>query len=105
VPPEHDPELWRPTIEAAAAVIATATHGDRVPVLTGHRLGCRPGDHRSRASACDHPEQTVPDLGRLDLRGEDVEAQEVIDTLWAECEQAVLADIVSRQRMQATLGG
>jgi len=35
VPPEHDPALWRPTLEAAAAGIATAIHGDRVPVLTG----------------------------------------------------------------------
>jgi hypothetical protein len=35
VPPEHDPEQWRPTIEAAAAGIATAMYGDRVPVLTG----------------------------------------------------------------------
>lgn len=35
VPAEHDPALWRPTIEAAAAGIASATYGDRVPVLTG----------------------------------------------------------------------
>jgi hypothetical protein len=35
VPAEHDPALWRPTIEAAAAGIASAIHGDRVPVLTG----------------------------------------------------------------------
>lgn len=35
VPPEHDPATWRPTIEAAAAGIATALYGDRVPVLTG----------------------------------------------------------------------
>ena len=35
VPLEHDPVAWRPTIEAAAAGIATAIYGDRVPVLTG----------------------------------------------------------------------
>ena len=35
VPPEHNPALWRPTIEAAAAGIASAIHGDRVSVLTG----------------------------------------------------------------------
>ncbi len=35
VPPEHDPALWRPTIEAAAAGIASAIYGDRVSVLTG----------------------------------------------------------------------
>jgi AbiEi antitoxin C-terminal domain/Transcriptional regulator, AbiEi antitoxin len=35
VPPEHNPTLWRPTIEAAAAGIASAIHGDRVSVLTG----------------------------------------------------------------------
>jgi len=35
VPLEHDPVVWRPTIEAAAAGIATALYGDRVPVLTG----------------------------------------------------------------------
>jgi hypothetical protein len=34
VPAEHDPALWQPTIEAAAAGIATAIYGDRVPVLT-----------------------------------------------------------------------
>jgi hypothetical protein len=34
VAPEHDPDLRRPTIEAAAAGIATAIYGDRVPVLT-----------------------------------------------------------------------
>ena len=35
VPPESDPVTWRPTLEAATAAIATALHGDRVPVLTG----------------------------------------------------------------------
>lgn len=35
VPPEYEPSTWRPTIEAAAAGIATALYGDRVPVLTG----------------------------------------------------------------------
>jgi len=35
VPAEHNPALWRPTIEAAAAGIASAIYGDRVPVLTG----------------------------------------------------------------------
>lgn len=35
VPPEHDPAVWRPSTEAAAAGIATALYGDRVPVLTG----------------------------------------------------------------------
>jgi AbiEi antitoxin C-terminal domain len=35
VPPEHNPALWRPSIEAAAAGIASAIHGDRVAVLTG----------------------------------------------------------------------
>jgi len=49
------------------------------------------------------PEQTVLDLGRADPRGEDVDASEVIDALWAECDQAVLAHIARGQRMQATL--
>lgn len=35
IPPDQDPSLWRPTIEAAAAGIATAIYGDRSPVLTG----------------------------------------------------------------------
>ncbi|GAA0611991.1 hypothetical protein GCM10009547_12530 [Sporichthya brevicatena] len=35
VPPEHDPAVWKPSTEAAAAGIATALYGDRVPVLTG----------------------------------------------------------------------
>jgi hypothetical protein len=35
VPAEHDPSVWRPTIEGAAAGIATAIYGDRVPVLIG----------------------------------------------------------------------
>jgi hypothetical protein len=35
VPPEHDPEVWRPGTEAATAAIATALYGDRIPVLMG----------------------------------------------------------------------
>lgn len=35
IPAEHNPAQWRPTIEAAAAGIASAVYGDRVPVLTG----------------------------------------------------------------------
>lgn len=35
VPPEADPDRWRPTMEAATAAVATALYGDRVPVLTG----------------------------------------------------------------------
>jgi hypothetical protein len=35
VPPEYDADVWRPSVEAAAAGIATAVYGDRVPVLTG----------------------------------------------------------------------
>jgi len=35
VPPEHIGDTWRPTIEAAAAAIATALYGDRIPILTG----------------------------------------------------------------------
>lgn len=35
VPPEHVGTAWRPTVEAAAVAVATAFHGDRVPVLTG----------------------------------------------------------------------
>lgn len=35
VPPEADPERWRPTLEAATAAVATALYGDRVPVLIG----------------------------------------------------------------------
>lgn len=35
IPAEHNPAQWRPTIEAAAAGIASAMYGDRVPVLTG----------------------------------------------------------------------
>jgi hypothetical protein len=49
------------------------------------------------------PEQTVLDLGRADPRSEHVDIPEVIDALWGECDQAVLADIAGRQRMQATL--
>ena len=147
VPPEHDPGVWRPTIEAAAASIATAIYGDRVPVLTGltaarvHlalpraigvafvavpvqrrplQLVDRPGQIRfvTRAVAdldavvvttdlglalATTPEQTVLDLGRADPREEDVDAREAIDTLWSECDQAVLGEIAGRQRMRATL--
>lgn len=35
VPREHVGTAWRPTIEAAAAAIATALYGDQVPILTG----------------------------------------------------------------------
>lgn len=36
VPPEHlGTRTWRPTVEAAAAAVATALYGDGVPVLTG----------------------------------------------------------------------
>lgn len=35
VPREHVGNAWRPTIEAAAAAIATALYGGGVPVLTG----------------------------------------------------------------------
>ncbi len=35
VPPEHSGGGWRPTIEAAAAAVATALYRDHVPVLTG----------------------------------------------------------------------
>lgn len=35
VPPEHDPDAWKPSTEAGAAGIATAVYGDRVPVLMG----------------------------------------------------------------------
>lgn len=35
VPLEFDGSSWRPSLEAAAAGIATAVFGDRVPVLTG----------------------------------------------------------------------
>jgi AbiEi antitoxin C-terminal domain len=147
VPPEHDHELWRPTIEAAAAGIATAIYGVRVPVLTGltaarvHRalpraIGVafvavptqrRPLRLLDRSGLvrfvtrnvkdldavlvmtdlgqvlATTPEQTVLDLGRGDPRREDVDSQEVIDALWAECDQGVLDEIAGRQRMQATL--
>jgi len=147
VPAEHDPAFWQPTIEAAAAGIATAIYGDRVPVLTGLtaarvqralpraidvafvavptqrrplQLVDRAGQVRfvTRAvtgldavlvttdlgqALATTPEQTVLDLGRADPRGGDVDAREVIDALWAECDQAVLADIARGQRMQATL--
>lgn len=35
VPAEHVGGAWRPTIEAAAAAVATAAYGEGVPVLTG----------------------------------------------------------------------
>lgn len=35
VPPEGDPQEWRPALEAATAAVATSLYGDRVPVLTG----------------------------------------------------------------------
>ena len=35
VPAEHTGGSWRPTLEAAAAAVATVLYGDRVPVLTG----------------------------------------------------------------------
>jgi hypothetical protein len=147
VPPEHDPDLWRPTIEAAAAGIATAIYGDRVPVLTGltaarvqralsRAMGVafvavptqrRPLQLVDRAGQvrfvmrtvteldavlvtidlgqvlATTPEQTVLDLGRADPHGEDVDARDVIEAMWAQCDQAVLVDIAGRQRMQATL--
>jgi hypothetical protein len=147
VPPEHDAAVWRPSIEAAAAGIATAIYGDRVPVLTGltaarvHRalpraigvafvavpaqrrplqLVDRPGRvHFVMRVVADldavlvttdlgqalatTPEQTVLDLGRADPRGDDIDAREAIRALWAECDQATLDEIASRQRMRATL--
>lgn len=35
VPQEHVGAAWRPSLEAAAAAVATVLYGDRVPVLTG----------------------------------------------------------------------
>lgn len=35
VPPEYAGDTWRPSLEAATAAVATALHGDRVPILTG----------------------------------------------------------------------
>ncbi|WGW13674.1 type IV toxin-antitoxin system AbiEi family antitoxin domain-containing protein [Saxibacter everestensis] len=35
VPAQYDPETWQPSIEAAAVGIATAIHGERVPILEG----------------------------------------------------------------------
>lgn len=49
------------------------------------------------------PEQTVLDLARTDPRAQDVDAQEAIDTLWPECDPAVLDRLADRQRMRATL--
>lgn len=147
VPAEHDPAVWLPTIEAAAAGIATAIYGDRVPVLTGltaarvqhalpRAIGVafvavptqrrplelldRTGQVRFMTRTVEDldavlvmtdlgqalattPEQTVLDLGRGDPRGEDTDAKEVVDALWAECDPAVLVEIAGRQRMQATL--
>lgn len=73
-------------------VTRTVTDLDAVQVMTdlGHVLATT-------------PEQTVLDLGRADPQGEDADAREVIDALWAECDQAVLVEIAGRQRMQATL--
>lgn len=146
VPPEHDAVVWRPTIEAAAAGIATAMYGDHVPVLTGlsaarvhHalpraigtafvavpakrrplKLVDRAGEVRfvmRDVAALDAvlvptdlgpalattPEQTVLDLARADPRGEDDAAQEVINTLWPDCDQAALESIATTQRMRAT---
>lgn len=48
-------------------------------------------------------EQTVLDLARSDPRGQDVDAQEAIATLWPQCDSAVLEEIAGRQRMRATL--
>ncbi|WP_256970768.1 type IV toxin-antitoxin system AbiEi family antitoxin [Cellulomonas iranensis] len=48
------------------------------------------------------PEQTVLDLARADPRAEDLDAQEVIDALWPECDPAALEEIAGRQRMRAT---
>lgn len=48
-------------------------------------------------------EQTVLDLARSDPRGQDVDAQEAIATLWPQCDGAVLEEIAGRQRMRATL--
>ena len=49
------------------------------------------------------PEQTVLDLARDDPRGEDLDARQAIDALWAGCDPATLNDIAGRQRMRATL--
>jgi hypothetical protein len=35
VPPDVEPQTWRPSLEAATAAVATAFYGARVPVLTG----------------------------------------------------------------------
>lgn len=35
VPADAEPTLWRPSLEAATAAIATVIYGDRVPVLAG----------------------------------------------------------------------
>lgn len=147
VPAEHDPATWRPSIEAAAAGIASAIFGDRVPVLTGltaarmHRAlpravavarvavprGRRPMQLVDRAgevrfvarrvggldavlvqtdlgpALATTAEQTVLDLARADPRGIDVDAQEAIRTLLAECDAGQLAAVARAQRMGATL--
>lgn len=147
VPPEGDPASWRPTIEGAAAGIATAAYGDRVPVLIGlsaarlHQALPRaigeafvavPTRHRPVAlvdrggkvhfalravAALDAEllvtdlgpalvttvEQTVLDLARQDPRGQDLDAGQATEAMWAACSQDVLERLAGQQRMRTTL--
>jgi len=48
------------------------------------------------------PEQTVLDLARTDPRAEDLDTQEAINALLAECDPVALEAIAARQRMRAT---
>jgi hypothetical protein len=122
VSPEHVGSSWRPTIEAAAAAIATVLYGDRVPVLTGltaarmHRalpraisVGCVavPTQHRTLRLADRDGEVrfvmcAVAELDAIAM------ATDLGQTLVTTPEQtvvdlALLEKIAGRQRMRATL--
>lgn len=48
------------------------------------------------------PEQTMLDLARADPRAVDLDTQEAVNALWAQCDPAALKTIAMRQRMRAS---
>lgn len=72
IPPDQDPSTWRPSTEGAAIGVATAMHGDRVPILTGLSAA---RSHSAIPRAITTAFVAVPTPGRRPLRFLDREGE------------------------------
>jgi hypothetical protein len=127
VPAGSDPAIWKPSLEAAGAAVATAAYGDRVPVLMGLSAARL---HRALPRAIGQAFVAVPtqrrpihladrdatvtfvtrDVGRLDA---ELTATDLGQALVTTPEQTVLdlarrdpagTDLDARQAIEALLG-